>query len=49
MSEDVRKRELAPLQSISDNYKKRVLFIELSLDVSSDGIKSGKTYRLAVR
>ena len=37
MSEDVRKRELAPLQSIRDNY---VLSLEPGLDASYDGIKS---------
>lgn len=40
MSEDVRKRELAPLQSIRDNYKKIVLSLEPGLDASYDGIKS---------
>ena len=40
MSEDVRRRELAPLQSIRDNYEKIVLSLEPGLDVSYDGIKS---------
>lgn len=39
-SEDVRKRELAPLQKIRDNYKKIVLSLEPGLDASYDGIKS---------
>ena len=39
-SEDVRKRELAPLQKIRDNYEKIVLSLEPGLDVSYDGIKS---------
>lgn len=39
-SEDVRKRELAPLQKIRDNYEKIVLSLELGLDASYDGIKS---------
>ena len=40
MNEDVRKRELAPLQSIRDNYEKIVLSLEPGLDASYDGIKS---------
>ena len=40
MHEDVRKRELAPLQSIRDNYEKIVLSLEPGLDASYDGIKS---------
>ncbi len=40
ISEDVRKRELAPLQSIKDNYEKIVLSLEPGLDSSYDGIKS---------
>lgn len=39
LSEDVRKRELAPLQSIRDNYEKLVLTLELGLDTSYEGIK----------
>ena len=40
MSEDVRKRELAPLQGIRDNYEKIVLSLEPGLDASYEGIKS---------
>ena len=40
MSEEVRRRELAPLQSIRDNYEKIVLSLEPGLDASYDGIKS---------
>lgn len=39
-SEDVRKRELAPLQKIRDNYEKIVLSLDTGLDTSYDGIKS---------
>ena len=39
-SEDVRSRELAPLQKIRDNYEKIVLSLEPGLDASYDGIKS---------
>lgn len=39
-SEDVRKRELVPLQKIRDNYEKIVLSLEPGLDRSYDGIKS---------
>ena len=39
-SEDVRKRELAPLQKIQDNYEKIVLSLDPGLDSSYDGIKS---------
>ena len=39
-SEDVRKRELAPLQKIRDNYEKIVLSLEPGLDRSYEGIKS---------
>lgn len=39
-SEDVRKRELAALQKIRDNYEKIVLSLEPGLDFSYDGIKS---------
>ena len=39
-SEDVRKRELAPLQKICDNYEKIVLSLDPGLDNSYDGIKS---------
>ena len=39
-SEDVRKRELSPLQKISDNYEKIVLSLNPGMDSSYDGIKS---------
>ena len=39
-SEDVRRRELAPLQKIDDNYEKIVLSLDPGLDASYDGIKS---------
>lgn len=39
-SEDVRKRELAPLQKIRDNYEKTILSLEPGLDTSYEGIKS---------
>ena len=39
-SEDVRKRELAPLQKISDNYENIVLSLDPGMDSSYDGIKS---------
>ena len=39
-SEDVSKRELAPLQKISDNYEKIVLSLNPGMDSSYDGIKS---------
>lgn len=39
-SEDVRRRELAPLQKIKDNYEKIVLSLDPGMDVSYDGIKS---------
>lgn len=40
VSEEVRRRELGPLQRISDNYEKIVLSMEPGLDPSYDGIKS---------
>lgn len=40
VSEDVRRRELAPLQKINDNYEKIVLSLDTGLDASYDGIKS---------
>ena len=40
LSEDVRRRELAPLQKVRDNYEKIVLSLEPGLDSSYDGIKS---------
>ena len=39
-SENVRRRELAPLQKINDNYEKIVLSLDPGLDASYDGIKS---------
>lgn len=39
-SEDVRRRELAPLRKINDNYEKIVLSMHTGLDSSYDGIKS---------
>ncbi len=40
LNEDVRKREIAPLQKIRDNYEKVVLSLEPGFDSSYDGIKS---------
>lgn len=40
ISEDVRRRELAPLQKIRDNYEKLVLSLDTGLDTSYDGIQS---------
>lgn len=40
VSEDTRRRELAPLQKISDNYEKIVLSLDPGLDSSYEGIKS---------
>ena len=39
-SEDVRRRELAPLQKIRDNYEKIVLSLAPGFDASYEGIKS---------
>ena len=39
-SEDTRRRELAPLQKIRDNYEKIVLSLEPGFDSSYDGIRS---------
>ena len=39
-SEDVRRRELAPLRKINDNYEKIVLSLNTGMDSSYDGIKS---------
>ena len=39
-SEDVRARELRPLQAIKDNYEKIVLSLDTGLNTSYDGIKS---------
>ncbi len=40
ISDDVRQRELAPLQKINDNYEKIVLSMNPGMDSSYDGIKS---------
>lgn len=40
VSEEGRRRELAPLQKINDNYEKIVLSLDTGLDASYDGIKS---------
>ena len=40
VSEDTRRRDLAPLQKISDNYEKIVLSLDPGLDSSYEGIKS---------
>lgn len=40
LGEDVRRRELAPLQKINDNYEKIVLSLDTAADVSYEGIKS---------
>lgn len=40
ISEDVRYRELAPLQKIGDNYEKIVLSMNTGMDSSYEGIKS---------
>lgn len=40
LGEDVRRRELAPLQAVRDNYEKMVLSLEPGLDNSYEGIKS---------
>ncbi|MDD6175572.1 MAG: ATP-binding protein [Firmicutes bacterium] len=39
-SEDVRRRELEPLQKIRDNYEKMILSLDTGLDSSYDGIRS---------
>lgn len=39
-SEDVRARELRPLQAIRDNYEKIILTLDTGLNNSYDGIKS---------
>lgn len=39
-SEEVRARELAPLEKISDNYEKMVLSLNPGLDTLYEGIKS---------
>lgn len=40
VSEDTRRRELAPLQTINDNYEKIVLSMDTGMDTSYEGIKS---------
>ncbi len=40
VSEEVRRRELAPLESIRDNYEKNVLSLEPGLDATYEGIQS---------
>lgn len=40
LSEDVRRRELTPLQKIKDNYEKTVLSLDPGLDSSYEGINS---------
>ena len=40
--EDVRKRELAPLQKVRDNYEKIVLSLDPGIETSYEGIKSKK-------
>ena len=39
-NEDTRRRELAPLQKIRDNYEKIVLSLKPGFDSSYDGIRS---------
>ena len=39
-SDEVRRRELAPLQKISDNYEKIILSMNTGMDSSYEGIKS---------
>ena len=38
--EDVRRRELAPLQQVRDNYEKLVLSLDPGLETSYEGIRS---------
>ena len=40
ISEEVRRRELAPLQKINDNYEKMILSMDPGFDTSYEGIKS---------
>ena len=40
MSEDVRRRELTPLQKVRENYEKIVLSLDPGLETSYGGIKS---------
>ena len=44
ISDDVRQRELAPLQKISDNYEKNILSMNTGMDASYEGIKSINIY-----
>lgn len=44
ISDDVRQRELAPLQKISDNYEKNILSMNAGMDASYEGIKSISIY-----
>lgn len=44
ISDDVRQRELAPLQKISDNYEKNILSMNTGMDASYEGIKSISIY-----
>ncbi len=39
-SEDVRLRELTPLQKVRDNYEKMILSLDPGLETSFEGIKS---------
>lgn len=39
-SEDVRRRELAPLRKVRDNYEKMILSLDPGLETSFEGIKS---------
>ena len=38
-NEDVRKRELAPLQKVRDNYEKTVLSLDPGLETNYEGIR----------
>ena len=40
LNDNVRKRELAPLEKIKDNHEKIVLSLDTGIDYSYDGIKS---------
>lgn len=44
ISDDVRQRELAPLQKISDNYEKIILSMNTGMDASYEGVKSISIY-----
>ena len=44
ISDDVRQRELAPLQKISDNYEKIILSMNTGMDASYEGTKSISIY-----